>query len=57
MPPVLFFVLSYPLTQLAHVIFPAAIANGIISGAFVFCKYLPLGHILVANDMPLRCTL
>lgn len=34
MPPILFMALSYPFTQLAHALFPAAIANGIISGAF-----------------------
>ena len=38
MPPVLFFMLSFPMTQLAHVLFPAAMANGTISGSFVFCK-------------------
>lgn len=41
MPPVLFAALSYPFTQLAHLLFPAAMANGIIAGAFVFCEYLP----------------
>ena len=39
MPPVLFAALSYPFTQLAHFLFPAAVANGIIAGAYVFCKY------------------
>ena len=38
MPPTLFFLLSFPVTQLAHALFPAALANGAISGAFVFCK-------------------
>jgi 4-hydroxysphinganine ceramide fatty acyl 2-hydroxylase len=38
MPPVLFASLSYPFTQLAHKLFPAAMANGIIAGAFTFCK-------------------
>lgn len=38
MPPVLFAALSYPFTQLAHALFPASYANGIIAGAFVFCK-------------------
>jgi 4-hydroxysphinganine ceramide fatty acyl 2-hydroxylase len=36
MPPTLFFLLSYPFTQLAHYVFPKAIANGIISGAYTF---------------------
>lgn len=35
MPPLLFFVLSFPFTRLAYAIFPtAAFANGVISGAF-----------------------
>jgi hypothetical protein len=38
MPPTLFFLLSFPVTRLAHALFPAAFANGAISGAFVFCK-------------------
>jgi len=38
MPPVLFLTLSFPMTQLAHVLFPTAIANGTISGSFVFCE-------------------
>lgn len=37
MPPVLFLTLSFPMTQLAHVLFPNAMANGAISGSFVFC--------------------
>jgi 4-hydroxysphinganine ceramide fatty acyl 2-hydroxylase len=36
MPPLLFFVLETPFTQLAYVLFPPAVANGIISGAFAF---------------------
>jgi 4-hydroxysphinganine ceramide fatty acyl 2-hydroxylase len=38
MPPLLFFVLQLPFTQLAYVLFPVAMANGIISGSFTFCK-------------------
>jgi hypothetical protein len=38
MPPVLFMTLSFPMTQLAHVLFPTAMANGTISGSFVFCE-------------------
>ena len=38
MPPVLFVVLSTPMTKLAHFIFPTAVANGVISGAFTFCR-------------------
>jgi 4-hydroxysphinganine ceramide fatty acyl 2-hydroxylase len=41
MPPTLFFLLQLPFTQLAYVIFPVAIANGIIAGAFTFCKNSP----------------
>lgn len=49
MPPTLFFALSFPFTQLAHALFPAPIANGIISGAFVFyilydCMHYALHH-------------
>ncbi|CAK5272276.1 unnamed protein product [Mycena citricolor] len=36
MPPLLFTVLQAPFTRLAHILFPAAVANGIISGAFAF---------------------
>ena len=42
MPPTLFFILQLPFTQLAYVIFPVAVANGIIAGAFTFCKNFPL---------------
>jgi len=38
MPPLLFLMLSLPMTQLAHVVFPTAMANGTISGAFAFCE-------------------
>ncbi|KAG6899338.1 hypothetical protein C0993_011126 [Termitomyces sp. T159_Od127] len=36
MPPALFFTLQTPMTRLAHLLFPPAMANGIISGAFAF---------------------
>ncbi|KAI0711369.1 oxidoreductase [Earliella scabrosa] len=36
MPPVLFMFLSFPMTQLAHVLFPAAMANAVIAGSYVF---------------------
>ena len=38
MPPTLFFILETPFTQLAHVLFPKAMANGVITGAFAFCE-------------------
>ena len=38
MPPVLFTVLSFPFTRLAYILFPVPMANGVISGAFAFCK-------------------
>jgi 4-hydroxysphinganine ceramide fatty acyl 2-hydroxylase len=49
MPPTLFFILQLPFTQLAYVIFPVAIANGIIAGAFTFyigydCMHYALHH-------------
>jgi ribosome biogenesis protein Tsr3 len=40
MPPALFFILQLPFTRLAYIIFPIAVANGVISGAFAFCKCL-----------------
>ena len=36
MPPVLFFTLQLPFTNLAHAILPGKAANGVISGAFTF---------------------
>lgn len=44
MPPTLFFVLETPFTNLAHAIFPKAVANGIISGAFTFYILYDLMH-------------
>ncbi|KZP15956.1 oxidoreductase, partial [Athelia psychrophila] len=49
MPPTLFFVLQYPFTKLAHAIFPASVANGLIGGAFTFymlydCMHYALHH-------------
>ena len=49
MPPTLFLILEAPFTNLAHSIFPKAIANGIIAGAFTFyilydCMHYALHH-------------
>lgn len=44
MPPTLFFMLETPFTKLAHVIFPKAVANGIIAGAFTFYQLYDLMH-------------
>ncbi|KAJ7207091.1 oxidoreductase [Mycena pura] len=44
MPPVLFITLQAPFTWLAHKIFPTAIANGIIAGAFAFYILYDLMH-------------
>ncbi|CDZ98463.1 fatty acid-2 hydroxylase [Phaffia rhodozyma] len=49
MPPVMFFVLEYPFTNLAHMILPAWMANGVIAGAFTFyvgydCMHWALHH-------------
>ncbi|CAA7268371.1 unnamed protein product [Cyclocybe aegerita] len=49
MPPPLFFTLQTPFTQLAYVLFPVAVANGIIAGAFTFyigydCMHYALHH-------------
>ena len=38
MPPTLFAALSIPFTRLAYILFPTAMANGVISGAYTFCK-------------------
>jgi hypothetical protein len=53
MPPVLFLTLSLPMTQLAHFLFPTAMANGTISGSFVFCEQF----IFVLFCAPLTFTL
>jgi len=49
MPPTLFLALETPFTNLAHLIFPKAVANGIIAGAFTFyilydCMHYALHH-------------
>jgi len=49
MPPMLFITLETPMTNLAHALFPAAIANGLIAGAFTFyilydCMHYALHH-------------
>lgn len=49
MPPTLFTILQFPFTQLAYVIFPASVSNGIIAGAFTFyilydCMHYALHH-------------
>lgn len=53
MPPTLFFLLSYPFTQLAHGIFPPAIANGLISGAFfMYVGYDMMHYALHHTKLP-----
>ncbi|PFH46342.1 hypothetical protein AMATHDRAFT_70119 [Amanita thiersii Skay4041] len=49
MPPVLFAILQAPFTRLAHILFPTAVANGIIAGSFTFyilydCMHYALHH-------------
>ncbi|KAG8919072.1 fatty acid alpha-hydroxylase [Tulasnella sp. 419] len=49
MPPALFFMLSFPFTRLAYVLFGIPAANGVISGAFAFyvlydCMHYALHH-------------
>lgn len=39
MPPMLFGALQAPFTRLGYILFPTAVANGIISGSFAFCGY------------------
>lgn len=33
--------LSFPFTRLGYALFPTAVANGIICGAFTFCESIP----------------
>ncbi|KAH7926255.1 Inositolphosphorylceramide-B hydroxylase [Leucogyrophana mollusca] len=52
MPPFLFAALQQPFTRLAYILFPTAIANGIISGAFMFyilydCMHYALHHTML----------
>ncbi|TFY57580.1 hypothetical protein EVG20_g8489 [Dentipellis fragilis] len=49
MPPAMFTALSFPFTRLAHALFPASVANGLISGAFAFyvvydCMHYAMHH-------------
>ncbi|TBU47046.1 oxidoreductase [Dichomitus squalens] len=44
MPPLLFVVLSTPMTRLAHLIFPRAMANGVIAGSFTFYVLYDVMH-------------
>lgn len=44
MPPLLFFVLQVPFTNLGHALFPPSIANGIISGSFTFYVLYDVMH-------------
>ncbi|KZV80757.1 fatty acid-2 hydroxylase [Exidia glandulosa HHB12029] len=49
MPPPLFMALSFPFTRLGYALFPTAVANGIICGAFTFyvlydCMHYALHH-------------
>ncbi|KAI0659329.1 oxidoreductase [Cubamyces menziesii] len=49
MPPVMFAFLSYPMTRLAHLLFPPSMANSIIAGSYVFyvlydCMHYALHH-------------
>ena len=57
MPPPLFFILQLPFTQLAYVLFPVAVANGIISGSFTFCKNFSFFQIIRYNLMQISSTI
>ena len=53
MPPLLFTVLSLPFTRLAYSLFPAAVANGIISGAFfMYVGYDTMHYALHHTKLP-----
>lgn len=49
MPPFMFAALSFPMTQLAHTLFPPAMANGVIAGAFSFCELCRVFLIFLAE--------
>ena len=49
MPPIMFSALSYPMTRLAHVLFPTAMANGVIAGSFVFCESSPHAYSSISH--------
>ncbi|KAL0958153.1 hypothetical protein HGRIS_000319 [Hohenbuehelia grisea] len=56
MPPPLFGALQLPFTQLAYRLFPVAVANGIIAGAFTFyvlydCMHYALHHTMLPQYM------
>jgi 4-hydroxysphinganine ceramide fatty acyl 2-hydroxylase len=51
MPPVMFAALQFPFTRLAYVLFPTAVANGIISGSFAFCEYFEITFCLCYNAL------
>ncbi|TFK20518.1 oxidoreductase [Coprinopsis marcescibilis] len=56
MPPLLFFTLQTPFTRLAHLVFPTAVANGMIAGAFTFyilydCMHYALHHTKLPDYM------
>lgn len=53
MPPLLFAALSFPFTRLAHALFPPAVANGIISGAFfMYVGYDMMHYALHHTKLP-----
>ncbi|TFK49432.1 Inositolphosphorylceramide-B hydroxylase [Heliocybe sulcata] len=56
MPPVLFSALSFPFTRLAYLLFPTAMANGVIAGSFMFyilydCMHWALHHTRLPSYM------
>ena len=56
MPPLLFTALQFPFTQLAYKLFPVAVANGIIAGAFTFCmSSLRCAHSALPDGNFIRC--
>ncbi|KAL0958149.1 hypothetical protein HGRIS_000316 [Hohenbuehelia grisea] len=51
MPPILFTTLQFPFTQLAYAVFPVAVANGIVSGAFAFYVLYESVHYALHHSM------
>ncbi|KAH9941189.1 oxidoreductase [Epithele typhae] len=52
MPPVMFSALSFPMTRLAHLIFPTAMANSVIAGAFTFYVLYDCMHYAYPPSQP-----
>ena len=53
MPPILFAALSAPMVMLAHIVFPAAVANGVIAGSYsMYVVYDTMHYALHHTKLP-----